>query len=133
MRHLKQSCASLIVGLYLSLMANAQDVPTVVEARSLVATYFDSLGRGDTATIKTVLGGEFLASRRTLLDNPLYANLLSNRYSSATTTILGAQTTPAGTVTVDAQIAFSADESFRLRFVVAYNADGTLRIMSESE
>lgn len=112
--------------------AQDQNLPSDYEARSIVLTYLDALSQGDVFTIKQLLGGDFLEQRRNSLDNPSYANLLSKRYSLATSSIVGTQQINQHHLAVDALIELSPDEALQCRFIVAVDENEQLKIVEET-
>lgn len=133
MQRFRFYCVGLLASLWLCTAAVAQELPTELEARTVAAEYLDALGRGDIGKIKQLLGGQFLANRRQVLDNPSYSDLLSKRYGTATSTILGTEQASGGQIAVNAQIELSVDETLQLRLILARNADSEIKIIGEGE
>jgi hypothetical protein len=106
--------------LHLTFAQGAAPASSVNDAQvSLVMDqYFGALVNGDIATLKSVLGGDLLKKRSSLLDNPDYSGYLSATYMNATFKILSIETSKPDTVTVDALITLDQDESIRKQYVL---------------
>jgi len=114
-------------------LAQEQSAPSDQEARAVVATYLDALAQGDTFTIKQLLGSDYLQQRQSILDNPAYPNLLSARYSVATSRILATQQINQNTMAVDALIELSKQETLQCRFILAKSGSDQIKIIREEE
>lgn len=104
------------------------------EAEQVMNQYFTALASGDTASLKTLLGGDLLKKRSLLIDNPTYPAFLTKTYMNASFSILGYTNTGPGTVAVDAVIRFSQNESISKQYVLerSDSADAMpYRIVSE--
>jgi hypothetical protein len=105
------------------------------EATSVMDQYFAALVNGDVATLKTMLGGDLLEKRNSLLGNPDYSGYLADTYMNATFKMLNADSTDPNTVRIDALIIFSPDESIRKRYLLRKSPSGggsaAYRIISE--
>jgi len=119
--------------LYTNSWAQEQSAPSDEQARAAVATYLDALAQGDTFTIKQLLGGDYLQQRQSILDNPSYSNLLSARYSVATSHILATQQINQSQMAVDALIELSKQETLQCRFIIAKNKHDQIKIIQEEE
>jgi hypothetical protein len=106
------------------------------EASSIMNQYFGALVNGDVITLKTLLGGDLLKTRRSLLDNPEYPGFLSTTYMNATLKVLNLDTSKPDTVVIDALITFKHDDSIRNQYVLRKSppqgGGSTYRIVSET-
>ncbi len=136
-----------IIFLLISLMAPlclhpafAQDAQTPAtgsnaETASVMNQYFGALVNGDTGTLKTLLAGDLLEKRSSLLDNPEYSGFLSATYMNASFKILNYDTSDPNIVRIDALITLDQDETIQKQYTLtkSTSASGvaTYRIISE--
>ena len=99
-------------------LTTAQDSDMEIRARTLVSDYFAALMQGDTQTVLSLIGGEFLSSRQQLLENPEYSSYLSNNYLDASATVTGSSQVAANRVEVDVSIQKSPEEQFAIVLLV---------------
>jgi len=97
---------------------------TETDAGLVMNRYFDSLLNGDVGTLKTLLGGELLKKRKSLLNNPEYSSYLATRYMNASFQILGYNSTGPNTLAVDVLITINQDELIRKRYLLEREQSG---------
>ena len=88
------------------------------KAENLVSQYLVALIQGDTELLLGSIGGDFLESRRILLQNPDYPTYLTEVYTGASASVTGSRQLSANSVEVDAVIEKTADEKIDLIFLV---------------
>lgn len=113
--------------LMLSLLLSLTSIHTVssstlsgpeTEAGAVLLRYFDALTQGDTATVRALMGGDLLEKRSRLLDNPTYPTHLINTYGQAHFEINRYNTLDNDTISIDATIFLSPDESIKKRYLL---------------
>lgn len=102
-----------------------------LEAEAVVLNYFDALYRGDTVTITTLLAGELLEKRESLLSNPHYAAQLQDLYRDAQFEVVGYDTLDEDAVAIDARISLNEQEVIRSRFILIKDASGQFLVHQE--
>ncbi|MBK8161666.1 MAG: hypothetical protein IPK65_00495 [Gammaproteobacteria bacterium] len=93
------------------------------EAGTVLLRYFSALTQGDTAALRSLMGGELLAKRSRLLDNPAYPGHLIQTYGQAHYTITKYSALDDTTVSIDAIITMSPEESINKRFLLKRKPD----------
>lgn len=88
------------------------------EAGSVLLRYFDALSQGDTVSMRSLMGGELLDKRSRLLDNPGYPGHLISTYGRAQYTVIDYTTLNDTTVSIDATITLSPEETVKMRFLL---------------
>ena len=96
------------------------------EAGSVLLRYFDALSQGDTAALRSLMGGTLLDKRSSLLDNPAYPGHLISAYGQARYTITGYSSLDDTTVSIDATITLSPEESIKKRFLLKMEAGSAM-------
>ena len=106
------------------------------EASSIMNQYFAALVNGDVITLKSLLAGDLLNRRRSLLDNPEYPGFLSTTYMNATLKVLNIDASRPYTVVIDALITFKQGDSIKNEYVLRKSPPQTggsrYRIVSET-
>lgn len=119
-------------------LAQSENLPSAdgIQAEAVMNQYFAALAGGDVGTLKTLLGGNLKTKRATLLNNPEYAGYLATAYANASFQILSIQGTTPNTVSVDAVISFSPDETIHKTYTLKRDASNDTaepyRIVSEA-
>lgn len=88
-----------------------------LEADAIVNNYFSALTQGDTNTIKSLLGGDFLEKRKRLLDNPTYPEHLIGIYNNARIDITN-NVISNDSITVDTVITLNSGETMNLKYIL---------------
>lgn len=88
------------------------------EAKAVLTHYFDALAQGDTARLRSLMGGELLKKRASLLDNPTYPAHLISVYSDARIQFTRFAPRNADSIIVDVTITLSNGERLTKQFVL---------------
>ena len=86
------------------------------EAATVMDSYFLALASGDSASLRTLLGGDLLVKRERLLDNPAYSGHLKNTYQGVDFNVLKYENNGPDSLTVEALISFAEGETVRKRY-----------------
>ena len=89
-----------------------------LEAREVIARYFDALKQGDTETIQNLLDGDLLTARKPLLNNPTYPDHLINVYKDMTYEITALKVIEDGALAVDTTIIMNEQESSEKQYLL---------------
>ncbi len=116
-----------------STSAIGDDASLEAEAHDLVSRYLVAIAHGDISTIKTLIGGELLETRRELLDNPDYSAELIRAHQGKNVSITGVKVLGPDQIEVDLRIEESSDSQFGVHLLVARTtgSDDELRIIAE--
>ncbi len=87
-----------------------------VYAAAIMDQYFLALTSGDTASLKTLLGGRLLEKRKKLLGNPAYSGHLKKTYQDANFKILNYKSNTPDSVTVEVLITLAESETVRKNY-----------------
>ena len=131
-------CRLTIIVVYMILLCSSvatADTRLEENAQNLVSQYLTALIQGDTELLLDSIGGDFLESRRTLLQNPDYSAYLAEVYTDARVSVTGSRQLTANSVAVDAVIEKASDEQFVLIFIVEVmkNEEKKLLIVAEQD
>ena len=110
-----------VVVIYMTLLCSSvatADTRLEENAQNLVSQYLAALIQGDTELLLDSIGGEFLESRRMLLQNPDYSTYLVEAYTDASVSVTGSRQLTANSVAVDVVIKKAVDEQLDLIFLV---------------
>jgi len=123
----KISIFSILLFIVLA-QAIASDHPGGLEsdAKAVIQRYFDALIQGDTADLRSLMGGDLIAKRSKLLDNPTYSTHLINTYGQARYKINSYNILGDDAVTVDVTITLSPDETINKRFLLKKAAESDM-------
>ena len=118
-------CSSVAIG----------DTGLEEKAQNLVSEYLTALKQGDTKLLLEIIGGNFLESRRTLLQNPDYSTYLIEFYTNASLSVTGSRQITDKSIEVNAVIENSVNEQFSLIFLVEIVKDkgNNLLIVAEQD
>lgn len=100
-----------------------------LEAKGVLLRYFDALSQGDTITLRSLMAGNLLESRRLLLGNPLWPGYLGSEFGSAEFSVERTQATGPDEVSIDTRIVFAEDDYVVRRFVLR-RQDGSAAVPS---
>ena len=113
--------------IYLVLITLCIQFPSIVsadqtldqlEAREVIARYFDALKQGDTQTIQSLLDGDLLTARKSLLNNPNYPDHLIVTYKDMAYEITALETLDDGVLKVDTTIAMNDQEARKTQYLL---------------
>lgn len=102
--------------LLLGLQVAASAVPP--QAEVVVARYINALANGDTAGLRSVLGGNLLRKRQRLLGNPAYAQELRKTYAGTRHEILRTKVLAEDRLQLDVQLWYGKQESHITRLIL---------------
>lgn len=128
MKHIKLATLSLLMLASLSAFHSAYALePSGPEsdAGAVVLRYFDAHIQGDTATIRALISGDLLEKRARLIGNPAYSGHLIDTYGQARIEITGYSTLDDGSISVEARVFMSPDETLNKRFLLKRGSGGT--------
>lgn len=123
----------MLLAFGISAAAAVDNTSLEAEARNLVSQYLIAVAHGDTATIRTLIGGELLESRDLLLDNPDYSAQLIKAHQNRTLSVIDASVVGPDQVEVNLRVEESGESQFDIHLLVSKTSDTNdeLRIVSE--
>ena len=90
-----------------------------LQAQSVVQNYLDALFRGDTRSIRQLLGGVYLKEKEMLLNDPGYSSMLSELYSNATYEINSIESPNKVDVVISVRLITDSNNYIDTRFIVS--------------
>lgn len=109
---------ALVVLVLCGSIASATDTAGLGDAGPVLERYFQALKTGDVGTLESVLGGDLLARRRPLLENPTYPSELIAAYGNAQFGVVGWTWRQSKTMRVDVAVVLDANESVKWRLTM---------------
>jgi hypothetical protein len=88
------------------------------DAAPVLERYFEALKSGDVGALSAVLGGDLLARRRPLLDNPIYPGELVAAYGNAQFKVMNWSWKRSKAISVDVAVLLDQNESIKWRLTV---------------
>ena len=115
-----------ILAMILLFPNSSQSMPqsdSQIEAENVIKIYHLATTQGDTATIRSLLGGDLLKKRSTLLDNPTYPQHLISVYGGSTIEIMKNIIGNNGSITIEAKILLKTGEVQQRSYLLKENTD----------
>jgi len=101
-------------------------------AENVADSYLRALTVGNIENALSFLDDSFLQERRTLLENPVYAQQLIDTYNGAFYEIIDSQFTISGNVLVNSKITLPNNDEVFVQFVMKPTSPDGFRIVSEN-
>jgi hypothetical protein len=95
------------------------------DAETALMRYFDALSQGDIRTLRSLMAGDLLAKRASLLDNPTYPPFLAKTYGNAHFQIDAVNTLNPSTIEIQATIVFDQDNSSQRHYLLREKTSGS--------
>lgn len=93
-----------------------------MEAKATLVRYFDALANGDTSTLRSLMGGDFLNKRSRLLDNPTYPSHLIGAFQNAVFSFTRLTPMDNENITADITITLPTGEKMNKQFLLRRDA-----------
>ena len=90
----------------------------LVAAENVVGSYLYALTLGDIESALSFLSSDFVLQRKTLLDNPAYAQQLKSAYTGATYEIVNSRDQADGRIRVAAKIVLPNNDTVVVQFTM---------------
>jgi hypothetical protein len=88
------------------------------DAAPVLQRYFEALKTGDVGTLGAVLGGDLLARRQPLLDNPIYPGELIAAFGNAQFKVVNWSWKRSKAISVDVAVLLDQNESIKWRLTM---------------
>ena len=93
------------------------------DATPVLERYFEALKTGDVGALGAVLGGDLLAQRRPLLENPIYPGELVAAFGNAKFEVVEWSWKRSKAVSVDVAVLLDENESIKWRLTMQRDSD----------